>query len=194
MRLSLLPTPPSGWERVPVLAVGEVPSGTGTAELYLLAEADDGTRLRIHWYGGVVARVHQEAAWWGRWIVLGCGEAAYLIDPRSLAVRSIPLPFYFQQIHAGDEYLLLLSGAGITRIGPSGEVEWENPHVAVDGITIADIRDGMIQGDAEMDPPGGWVPFRVDLATGRLLERGGPPPPDPGGRWTEPGPIRLHRE
>lgn len=151
MRLSLLPTLPSGWERVPVLAVGEVPSGMGTAELYLLAEADNGTRLRIDWYAGVVARVYQEAVWWGRWVVLGCGEAAYLIDPRSLAVRTIPLPFYFQQIHAGDEYLLLLSGSGITRIGPSGEVEWENPDVAVDGITIGDIRDGMIEGDAEME-------------------------------------------
>jgi hypothetical protein len=99
--------------------------------------------------------------------------------PRSLTVRTIPLPFYFQEIHAGDEYLLLLSGSGITRIGLSGEVEWENPHVAVDGITIGHIQDGMIQGDVEMDPPGGWVSFRVDLATGRLLERGDPPPPDP---------------
>ena len=62
-----------------------------------------------------------------------------------------------------------MSGAGITRIGPHGQVEWENPSVAVDGVNVHDVEDGIISGAAELDPPGGWQPFRVDLATGRSL-------------------------
>jgi hypothetical protein len=175
MRLTLLSTLPDGWARVPVLAVGAVPFAPDAAELHVVAEAEDGSRLRIAWYGGVTSRVHHQVAWWEGWIVLGCGEAVYLVEPRSRAVRTVALPFYFQEMHAGDGYLLVLSGSGITRLAPSGDVAWENRDLAVDGVTLGDITDGTIQGDAEMDPPGGWVPFRVDLATDRLLERGQAP-------------------
>ena len=113
-----------------------------------------------------------EAVSWAGWVAIGLGYAVYLLDPVTRAVRTIRLPFYFENFIESDEWLLAVSGAGITRLNPRGEVDWENAEVAVDGVTVEDVVDGVIRGDAEMDPPGGWRPFRVDLASGRSLPPG----------------------
>jgi len=38
--------------------------------------------------------------------------------------------------------------------------------LGIDGIIVASTSDGVISGEGEWDPPGGWRPFRLSLATG----------------------------
>jgi hypothetical protein len=43
--------------------------------------------------------------------------------------------------------------------------------IAIDGIVWCEQRGPHLLLEAEMDPPGGWVPVVLDAATGRLVER-----------------------
>lgn len=38
--------------------------------------------------------------------------------------------------------------------------------LGIDGVLVTVIDNGVVGGEAELDPPGGWKPFRVDLETG----------------------------
>ncbi|HET7232169.1 MAG TPA: hypothetical protein VFJ16_19335 [Longimicrobium sp.] len=174
MRVLTLHMADPGWAAVQTVSIGRAPAGGGTPELYLLVERDDGERIRVDLWTDRSAELYHrtEAVAWAGWVVIGLGYAVYLLDPGSRDVRTIRLPLYFDRFVEGDDWLLAVSGAGITRLNRRGEVDWENAGVAVDGVTIEDVRDGVITGDAEWDPPGGWRPFRVDLATGRSLPPG----------------------
>ncbi|HEU4557892.1 MAG TPA: hypothetical protein VFS20_08590 [Longimicrobium sp.] len=191
MKLELVRTLHAELATMPSIQVGPVTDGGVACEMYLM-ERENGERLQVDLYGGPEPDTcfATEVIEWGRWVAAGFGSRVYLVDPDTRDAREFRLPFYFDRFVAGEHRLLAVSGAGITRIDPDGRVEWENPSVAVDGVNIHDVEDGIISGSAEQDPPGGWQPFRVDLATGRSLPRGqswpvgpespvGTPPPYP---------------
>ncbi|WP_347254833.1 hypothetical protein [Leminorella grimontii] len=48
-------------------------------------------------------------------------------------------------------------------------IKWRSEPCAVDGVLIHDIKENIIYGSGEWDPPGGWVPFTLDLNTGRFI-------------------------
>ena len=50
-----------------------------------------------------------------------------------------------------------------------GELLWTSPALGVDGVLVHSIDDGVIAGEGEWDPPGGWRPFRVALSSGLAL-------------------------
>jgi len=183
MKLELTHALDERWAALPPVRAGRVPPGEGTPESYLLIERDDGERIRADLYLDRYAEDHiaTDAVAWGGWVAIGLGRGVYLLDVETRAVRTIRLPMYFQRFVASAAWLLAVSGAGITRLNPRGEVEWENAAVAVDGVIVDDVYDGVITGDAEWDPPGGWRPFRVELATGRSLPAGSPEVGEGGG-------------
>jgi hypothetical protein len=155
---------------VPSIQVGVVTAGAAASETYLL-ERENSERLRVELYGGPEPDTYfaTEVVEWNGWVAAGFGSRVYLADPDTGVTHAFQLPSYFDRFVAGERWLLAVSGAGITRIGPDGRVEWENPSVAVDGVNVHDVEDGVISGSAELDPPGCWHPFRLDLATGRAL-------------------------
>ena len=73
---------------------------------------------------------------------------------------------YFSEFTQDTDFLLVASGQGIVRIDPHGNVVWRNDDIGLDGVIVHDISDSIVEGDAEWDPPGGWRPFRISLATG----------------------------
>lgn len=155
---------------LPSIQVGEVTAGAAASEAYLL-ERENGERLRVELYDGPEPDAYfaTEVIEWNGWVAAGFGSRVYLVDPDTRVTHALRLPFYFDRFVAGEHWLLAVSGAGITRIASDGGVEWENPSVAVDGVNVHDVEDGVISGSAELDPPGNWHPFRLDLATGRPL-------------------------
>jgi len=168
--LRIVPVLEDEWREVAAVRVGEPEvAGEGPAS-YVLAE-DAGRRLRIDLFADRSRWIYvaTEAIRWRGWIVVGFGYDVCLIDPVSRQVRTLPLAMYFSEFATGADYLIVASGIGLTRVDPAGEVVWCNEEVAVDGIRIDTISEGVISGDAEHDPPGDWRPFRVDLETGRQL-------------------------
>lgn len=105
---------------------------------------------------------------------------------------SIPMQGYVSGFIAPDDidapadaFTVLAEGcSGVMRFDAAGEWVWANQTLAIDGIVLHRLIDGRLLGEGEWDPPGGWVPFALDLETGRTLVEppaiappGGLPPP-----------------
>jgi hypothetical protein len=64
------------------------------------------------------------------------------------------------------------SGERVLRFNRDGSKMWESDQIAVDGVIISSVDEVSISGQAEWDPPGGWRPFALSLATGGVLPQG----------------------
>jgi len=50
-----------------------------------------------------------------------------------------------------------------------GRVLWKSTNVGLDGVIAHDVSTGVVHGSGEWDPPGGWRPFVLSLATGEAI-------------------------
>ena len=126
----------------------------------------------------------RKAEIWKDWIVVGFGCRVVLVSSKdrtqraiSLSERQPPSLFdYFCQMVCEPDVLLVASGTRVFRIGADGAVLWKSGELGVDGVLIHDVDADTVSGDGEWDPPGGWEPYEISLATGALLSGGDPWP------------------
>ena len=170
------------WTRVPSVVLGE-PSGPPTA--FVLVSEDGAPFLRLDIHCPDTEYDHAtEAEAWGGWIVVGFGCRVVLVSPEDGAQRVIPLserqpPFlcdHFDRIVREPDVMLVASGTRVFRLGADGAVLWKSEELGVDGVLIHDVDADTVSGDGEWDPPGGWEPYEISLATGALLSGGDPWP------------------
>jgi hypothetical protein len=76
---------------------------------------------------------------------------------------------YFGHLYVEGGLFYVASAEEITCVAPSGEILWRSPDVGVDGVEIERFLPNQIIGRGDMDPPGGWVPFVLDRASGRAI-------------------------
>ena len=50
----------------------------------------------------------------------------------------------------------------------NGSIVWQSTELGVDGVVVSGVADGVIEGEGEWDPPGGWRRFRILLSSGTL--------------------------
>jgi hypothetical protein len=150
------------WSEVPDVALGG-----GAAHEYLLVEEDGAPKLRFDLCRASPEASHKtEGICWRDLIVIGFGERVFVVDPLSLESRCIQLNGYFSQFHCGDEWLLAASATDIVRLDRGGRMVWCSEALGIDGVIIQAVADGIISGEGEWDPPGGWIPFRISLRNG----------------------------
>ena len=167
--VSLVPALDDPWSSVTPIRLGRVPIGQPTPDLFALVARDDVPEQRIDLYRTDEYYFRDQAFVWHEWVALGFGERVYLVALRNAKVLTIPLPEYFQDFHPTNEFLIVLSGSGLTRIEPNGTVAWQTDSLAMDGTSVDRIVDGVIHGSGEWDPPGGWRRFAVRLHDGQLI-------------------------
>lgn len=120
-----------------------------------------------------------EALVWCSWAVIGHGQSLYFVD---LATRQITAHWldrsasgtegsYFGQLHAGASYMLVATDSRLLRFDAADAPRWVSPELGVDGVRVHGVDAGIIAGDGEWNPPGGWEPFALDLRTGQLHEQ-----------------------
>lgn len=119
----------------------------------------------------------REALVWRNWAVVGYGHSVYFVDLTTheskqhwLDAVSATMP-YFGHLYPGYDHLLVATGSNIIRFDKAAEIVWASQDVGLDGVLIHDVDGERIRGDGEWDPPGGWLPFTMDLRTGQLIER-----------------------
>ena len=157
------------WRSLTPTRLGPVPTNEPTPDLFALITRDGIPERRIDLYRTDEYYFRDQALIWGEWIALGFGERVYLVSLRAADARTIPLPGYFQDFHPRDEFLIILSGSGLTRIEPDGTVAWQRDSLAIDGTSVDRIVDGVIHGSGEWDPPGGWRRFAIRVRDGQLI-------------------------
>jgi len=167
----------SPWTTMPPLRLGKVPSGLGTADLFLTISDDDRPVFRVDLYGYCCEESYtfQDALVWSDRVFVGYGHRVYIIDPSRQSATEIFLDEigeglgYFGHFYTGEDYLLVASGDSLLRLLADGKVRWSAPNLGLDGVVVTSVRNGTIQGDGEWDPPGGWKPFALRLDSGALI-------------------------
>ena len=159
----------SPWTAVSAMAVGSIPTGRGTPNLYALVREDGEPAFRIDVYGNRNSESYfrSEAVAWRNNVVIGFGWRVFFINALTRGAIEVDLDCYFESLRAGSEYLLVVFGTGILRLDPRGSVVWENSDLAIDGVAIQGIEGDLIRGVGEWDPPGDWRGFTISLTSGR---------------------------
>jgi hypothetical protein len=159
----------SAWVRMPPLRLGKVPSGLGTADLFVTIEDDDAPIVRVDLYADQSPFVKQDAMIWGERGFVGFGNSVYIIDPKARSGSVIRLGSYFAGFYATKECLLVASGCDLLRFSPAGEVLWKTSGLALDGVIVKRIDEDRVTGEGEWEPPDGWKPFVLRLDSGTLV-------------------------
>jgi len=159
----------SAWVRMPPLRLGKVPSGLGTADLFVTIEDDDTPILRVDLYADQSPFVKEDAVIWGERGFVGFGNSVYIIDPKTQSGSALRLGSYFADFYATKEYLLVASGCGLLRFSPVGDILWNTSGLALDGVIVKGVSEHRVTGEGEWDPPGGWKPFVLRLDSGELV-------------------------
>jgi hypothetical protein len=159
----------SAWLTMPPLRLGKVPSGLGTADLFVTIEDDDAPILRVDLYADQSPFVKQDAMIWGERGFVGFGNSVYIIDPKTQSGSALRLGSYFANFYATKEYFLVASGCGLLRFSPVGEVLWKTTGLALDGVVVKQVNENRVTGDGEWDPPRGCKPFVLRLDSGERI-------------------------
>ncbi len=171
-----MPTPVISWHdtidesslKLASIRIGEVPLGCGTPEKYILLSQHDQPILRIDAYrSSEESYPFSDAIRWNDFLVVGWGDCAYLIDIDSGAIVKHKLGIYFGHLYPYPEYLLIASGERLWCINHSGSIKWTSDVLGIDGVIVHDVTHGIISGEGEWDPPGGWQPFAIMLDSGQ---------------------------
>lgn len=112
-----------------------------------------------------------ETCIFGKYLCIGIFEKIAFVDLENLNVRYDELEkieFYFGYFDIYSDMLFVSSGSGITAYDKNLNVIWKNSNLAVDGVCIYGISDNgkYLEVSCVLDPPGGWVDKKVDMATG----------------------------
>jgi hypothetical protein len=155
------------WIELARVRIGQLPSGVGTPDEYVLVGEEGAPYLRIDIYRDTSeSQAFREAVAWAGWIAVGFGDRTYLVSESEKPTVFIPLGSYFGHLYPAKERLLIASGERLLCIGPSGETLWVSDELGIDGVIVSDVEHDIVSGEGEWDPPGGWRPFRLDLGTG----------------------------
>ena len=160
------------WRFMDSIRVGPVPT-RGPEPHYITVERDGLPVARIDAYAD-----HRgpftELITWGRFVVLGWDAVVHLIDPLTRQVLDVHCNGYFGHLYPLADRLLIGTASELTCLDDRGAILWRRPDLGIDGVIVDSTGEGVIRGQGEWDPPGGWQPFRVSLDDGTLLEGGDP--------------------
>jgi hypothetical protein len=90
----------------------------------------------------------------------------HLVSPASISVATFPLSGYFGHLYVLEDRLLVADAERLHCFDREGSVLWRSAELGVDGVIVRNVADGIIEGEGEWDPPGGWEPFRILLSSG----------------------------
>ncbi len=103
-------------------------------------------------------------------VLIGWGNTFILYNLTSGKSKILILDWYFGDYRIHDEKIFVCSATDINCLSIDGEVFWKSDPIAVDGIVINSFEGQAIYCSCELDPPGGWVSYKLDLLTGKVLK------------------------
>lgn len=160
------------WLQLPPIRVGRLPQGRGTPDRYVTFADDKQSLLRVDVYAyGPDCFAFEEAIIWRGNLLIGFGSHVHAVALSDHSTVTVSLDAYFGHLYPTPEYLLIASGERLLRMEADRSILWKTDTLAIDGVVIHDAGPPIIRGDAEHDPPGGWEPFTISAANGRV-ERG----------------------
>lgn len=160
------------WLNIEPSRLGNAPQCLPTPDAYVLVENSGKPEKRLNIYFPRDVYVFEVAAiCWCDWIVVGFGNTVCLVPKSCGTLKKIPISEkgddYFSGFWHDGEVLIVVSGTGLVRIDPQGDVRWRNHGLGIDGVVLESVTPTTIKGSGEWDPPGGWRTFQISARTGR---------------------------
>lgn len=158
------------WLNVRNLAVGHAPPGEGTPDKYYLVTRHKTPFLVVRTYYRPQPTFLAHKIWMGFFYIV-MDDHVVCIDLQSLNIEKIPLDkgFYVGGFYPLGDRLLITTNGGIFCIDKAGTLVWKSPVFAIDGVIINDCAEGILYVSGELDPPGGWADFKIEMSSGKML-------------------------
>jgi hypothetical protein len=138
-------------------------------DLYIMVEQDDSPIMRLDLYAKEDCSDFRDAiALWNNWLVIAYCDCLYLVSLNYNAVRVHLLKGYFGSLEGLTAHLLVADARRLLCFNEKADLLW-SADLGIDGVIFA-VEGDVIVGEAEVDPPGGWVPFRLALQSGKRLD------------------------
>lgn len=158
------------WEHVPALRVGSMSvQGAVAAQVGITQQRRPLLRIDIDAAAGhaCFSATHVSHGL----VAIGYGQSVFVIDPAVHATSHIKLDGYFGQLYPASDFpdatvpfaFLVTSAAALLCINTNGQLAWQVHDLGVDGVLVHAIAGELLDGSAEWDPPGGWVPFTLRM-------------------------------
>lgn len=142
-------------------------------------ELGSGLRQRIDLFASAGQSCFQDVRCVGEVVYIGYGQLVAVVKPKAGILATHALDGYFGHFFAATDVdasasdlgqsMLVASASELLRFDDAGRLLWRSTGLGVDGVVVHSVRDGILHGDAEWDPPGGWKPFRLHLETGTVV-------------------------
>jgi hypothetical protein len=159
------------WDQLRPIRLGSIPKGLGTPNIFVTVYANSKPPIRLDMYADSdETHIFEEALFCYDFVTIEFGLHVYLVALMSHGIKTYVLGNYFSQLYPAKGFLLITSAEHMLRVERDGSVKWSTQRLGIDGVKIDCIEDGIIKGEGEWDPPGGWKPFKVRLESGSLLE------------------------
>ena len=134
---------------MPPLRLGRVPSGVGTADLFVTIEDDNGPIL-VPIYtrtNRLSSKKAQSSGARGDLLVLE--TRSDVIDPETHVGSTISLDSYFADFYWAKEYLLVATGRSLMRFSSVGDLLWKASGLGLDGVYVTNVDGSVIKGEGE---------------------------------------------
>ena len=158
------------WLRLEPFLIGKIPASLGTPDSFVVVTKNGRPYLRVHLYDHAPISLYEKVIVWRDAIYIGQSDYVHAINLVDKAVTSFPVDSYFCDFYPTREYLLITSAERLHCIDPDVSTRWVSERIGVDGVLLHESGPPTIRGEAEVDPPGGWVPFELLAADGSLRE------------------------
>jgi len=162
--------PPEPWIAMEGVQLGPFRAGERMPNLHGLVEQDGLPLMRLGLYErGSCSDFRDAVALWKRWLVIAYCDHLYMVSLRTNMVHDQPLEGYFGSLKGLADYLLIADARRLLCFDEQASLLW-SVDPGIDGV-VFDVLGEVVVGEAEIDPPGGWVPFRLSLQSGERLHR-----------------------
>ncbi|KHT04566.1 hypothetical protein [Pectobacterium brasiliense] len=107
-------------------------------------------------------------------VAIICGDHFHVFDMATHSFRSYPLGDYVGHIYSVPDIhsdrlhdrVLVATYCHVLLMDIPAGILWKSRKCAIDGVIITSIENDTVLGLGELNPPGGWESFKLDLKTG----------------------------
>jgi hypothetical protein len=164
------------WAAAESLAIGRrAPASEPDARVGVMV--DEAPTLRVDVFTNLECTTFSEALCIAPVVAIGYGGHVHFVNVRTREAKAVELSGYFGALYTAEEMglpdrpfdFLVASADSLLRFSADGSLLWRAERLGIDGVRVDDVVGCRIDGSGEWDPPGGWKPFAVDLATGHRI-------------------------
>ena len=158
------------WTSMTPVRVGQVHLGVGTPATHVTVDHDGAPVLRVDVFESEpAAHAFQDALKWRDFVVIGFGSHVHLVSLTTRSSSSFALDGYFGHLYPIDDKLLVADAERLRCFDDDGSPIWTSVPLGLDGVLVHRVGAGVVEGEGEWDPPGGWRAFRLLLSSGQPL-------------------------